>query len=142
MADDSPGRCEATRAIVRVRPLSRDESIEGDVESVHIKGSCLTLHDFDGEIPSRPDQAAQATFTFKFDAVLGPDSTQEDVFNAAAQPAVDALLSGYNAAVIAYGPTGSGKTYTMEGREGVLRGVCPRAFEVRADRPGGKTHPR
>lgn len=38
-----------------------------------------------------------------------------------------ALPQGYNAAIIAYGQTGTGKTYTMEGElEGPLRGIIPR----------------
>lgn len=37
---------------------------------------------------------------------------------------------GYNAAIIAYGQTGTGKTYTMEGDvEGPLRGIIPRSIE-------------
>lgn len=37
------------------------------------------------------------------------------------------MLQGYNAAIIAYGQTGTGKTYTMEGElEGPLRGIIPR----------------
>ncbi len=37
---------------------------------------------------------------------------------------------GYNAAIIAYGQTGTGKTYTMEGdRRGPGRGIIPRAIE-------------
>lgn len=36
---------------------------------------------------------------------------------------------GYNAAIIAYGQTGTGKTYTMEGElEGPLRGIIPRRW--------------
>ena len=39
-------------------------------------------------------------------------------------------LEGYNATIIAYGPTGTGKTYTMEGgREGDTRGIIPRAID-------------
>jgi hypothetical protein len=39
-------------------------------------------------------------------------------------------LQGYNAAIIAYGQTGTGKTFTMEGeREGPQRGIIPRAVE-------------
>ena len=41
-----------------------------------------------------------------------------------------ALQQGYNAAIIAYGQTGTGKTYTMEGElEGQLRGIIPRTVE-------------
>ena len=37
---------------------------------------------------------------------------------------------GYNAAIIAYGQTGTGKTYTMEGEQhGPERGIIPRAVE-------------
>ena len=37
---------------------------------------------------------------------------------------------GYNAAIIAYGQTGTGKTFTMEGgASGVSRGIIPRAIE-------------
>lgn len=40
------------------------------------------------------------------------------------------LLQGYNAAIIAYGQTGTGKTYTMEGAlEGEQRGIIPRAVQ-------------
>ena len=40
------------------------------------------------------------------------------------------LLQGYNAAIMAYGQTGTGKTFTMEGeREGPQRGIIPRAVE-------------
>lgn len=39
-------------------------------------------------------------------------------------------MQGYNAAIIAYGQTGTGKTYTMEGElEGPLRGIIPRTVE-------------
>lgn len=40
---------------------------------------------------------------------------QAYVFAHAARPAVDSILHGFNASVIAYGPTGAGKTFTMEG---------------------------
>lgn len=40
------------------------------------------------------------------------------------------MLQGYNAAIIAYGQTGTGKTYTMEGAQhGPERGIIPRAVE-------------
>jgi len=46
---------------------------------------------------------------------------------------VDSALQGYNTTIFAYGQTGAGKTYTMEGfnREGNIeeRGIIPRAIE-------------
>ena len=57
-----------------------------------------------------------------------PTATQEDVYLASALPSVRAVLRGYNAAIIAYGQTGAGKTHTMEGApEGEQRGIVPRA---------------
>ena len=39
-------------------------------------------------------------------------------------------VQGYNAAIIAYGQTGTGKTFTMEGaHSGPSRGIIPRAIE-------------
>lgn len=39
-------------------------------------------------------------------------------------------MQGYNAAIIAYGQTGTGKTFTMEGaHSGPSRGIIPRAIE-------------
>lgn len=39
-------------------------------------------------------------------------------------------MQGYNAAIIAYGQTGTGKTFTMEGGpDTVSQGIIPRAIE-------------
>ena len=58
------------------------------------------------------------------------DSSQEELYAASARQLVLSTLQGYNAAIIAYGQTGTGKTHTMEGeREGPGRGVIPRAVE-------------
>lgn len=49
---------------------------------------------------------------------------------ATTQLSAETPLQGYNAAIIAYGQTGTGKTFTMEGeREGPHRGIIPRAVE-------------
>ena len=43
------------------------------------------------------------------------NATQEKVYNTTARAVVDSSLQGYNATIFAYGQTGTGKTYTMEG---------------------------
>jgi len=50
--------------------------------------------------------------------VFGPKSQQQDVFNHAVVPLVSEVLDGYNGTIFAYGQTGTGKTYTMEGGGG------------------------
>ena len=61
------------------------------------------------------------------------DSTQDDVYKISAVPAVESLISGYNSTIFAYGQTGTGKTYTMEGFSydylSPKKGLIPRAIE-------------
>lgn len=52
---------------------------------------------------------------FTFDKVFGPGSTQLDVYNVVIRPLLKEVLAGYSCTVFAYGQTGTGKTYTMEG---------------------------
>lgn len=53
-----------------------------------------------------------------------------DVYNEIARPIVDKVLAGYNGTILAYGQTGTGKTFTMEGfnAEPELRGIIPNSF--------------
>ncbi|RMZ57034.1 hypothetical protein APUTEX25_002266 [Auxenochlorella protothecoides] len=70
------------------------------------------------------------SYRFTFDTVYGPSSSQEEVYAQCARPAVLNVLQGYNASIIAYGQTGTGKTFTMEGEEGSDRsGIIPRAIQ-------------
>jgi hypothetical protein len=55
---------------------------------------------------------------YGFDVVFPEDSTQEEVYEGTARPIIDAVLSGFNASVFAYGATGAGKTHTMIGNDG------------------------
>ncbi|MEW5319054.1 MAG: hypothetical protein WDW38_010230 [Sanguina aurantia] len=57
----------------------------------------------------------QMSRTFRFDKVFGPDSHQEKIYKQAIIPIVDEVLDGFNCTIFAYGQTGTGKTYTMEG---------------------------
>ena len=67
---------------------------------------------------------------FTFDTVYGQNASQEKVYNTTARAVVDSSLQGYNATIFAYGQTGTGKTYTMEGfHQHDQRGIIPRAIE-------------
>jgi hypothetical protein len=55
---------------------------------------------------------------FEFDDVFDETVSQESLFAALrVNDMLKKVLEGFNATVFAYGPTGSGKTYTMEGYE-------------------------
>jgi kinesin family protein 5 len=52
---------------------------------------------------------------FTFDAVLGEDSTQNEVYESAPRRMVVDFINGKNSSIFAFGQTGSGKTHTMFG---------------------------
>ncbi|XP_066910744.1 kinesin-like protein KIF11 [Clytia hemisphaerica] len=76
--------------------------------------------------------------TFSFDKVFGPKSKQIDVYKSMVCPVIDEVLQGYNCTIFAYGQTGTGKTFTMEGdrtdsgdfswQDDPLAGIIPRAM--------------
>ncbi|BGP34356.1 Kinesin-related motor protein [Rhodotorula toruloides] len=47
--------------------------------------------------------------------VYGPDADQGMLYTDVAKPMLQQVLMGYNCTIFAYGQTGTGKTYTMEG---------------------------
>ena len=68
--------------------------------------------------------------------VFPRDTPQEKVYDAVARATVDDVLSGFNGTIFAYGQTGAGKTFTMEGVQDPpeLRGIIPNAFQQIFDR--------
>ncbi len=67
--------------------------------------------------PSRTSRTRPSR-EFTFDQVFNANQTQLDVFRGFAFPLVDAVIRGVPGALLAYGCTGSGKTYTMLGSPG------------------------
>jgi kinesin family protein 5 len=70
--------------------------------------------------------------TYQFDEVLTQFASQKRVYEVVAKPVVESVLEGYNGTVMAYGQTGTGKTFTL-GRLGdedtADRGIMVRAME-------------
>jgi len=60
--------------------------------------------------------SARQAHAYRFDAVMGSQSEQKDVYvRTGMEQAVEEVLAGYNFTVLAYGASGSGKTYSMMG---------------------------
>lgn len=70
---------------------------------------------------------ARGFMPFLFDTVFGPSATQEEVFECT-KPLIQSGIDGYNVCIFAYGPTGAGKTFTIQGTE-TQPGIVPRSFE-------------
>eukprot|EP01031_Cornospumella_fuschlensis_P026191 gene26191-31628_t len=66
---------------------------------------------------------------FRAHRFFSPDVEQDTVFSETAQPILDSVLQGFCGSILAYGATGSGKTFTMRGGAGNCRGVIPRSIE-------------
>ncbi|KAI9342597.1 P-loop containing nucleoside triphosphate hydrolase protein, partial [Obelidium mucronatum] len=118
------------KVIVRCRPFSEKEKAGGHSCIVEINRELATVSIHDPRSSTNP-AAADPPKTFTFDSVFDWTSKQMDVYNRTARPIVESVLNGYNGTVFAYGQTGTGKTFSMEGIRDVpdLRGIIPNAFE-------------
>lgn len=119
------GEVENVRVVIRVRPLNESEIASGYREIVNVDRVNNTLSVFN---PKSISEELPKSFTF--DIIFGTDSTQVDVYNETARPIVEKVLAGYNGTILAYGQTGTGKTFTMEGinSKPELRGIIPNSF--------------
>ncbi|KAL7135493.1 hypothetical protein ABFS83_11G100700 [Erythranthe nasuta] len=105
------------KVFCRARPLFEDEG----PNAVEFPDDCtIRINTGDNNL-SNPKK------DFEFDRVYGPHVGQAELF-ADIQPFVQSAFDGYNVSVFAYGPTFSGKTYTMEGSSHD-RGLYARSFE-------------
>lgn len=125
--DDSLSSVPSTkiRVVCRLQPLTEEER-RGTVPAV----TASTERQEVVAVKAQGDR--QSRLSFRFDHVLSSFSTQIDVFAVTLKPLIRDVLSGYEAAVFAYGQTGTGKTYTMEGDldSSERRGLVPRAAEA------------
>jgi len=107
------------RVFCRIRPLLGKELENGETEAVKIIDE-MTLRCEDPETGKEN--------TFNFDRVFDPSASQEVVFDEMRTLCLSAM-DGYNVCLFAYGITGSGKTFTVEGGEGMEGG--PRGSEAK-----------
>ncbi|KAK6590664.1 kinesin-like boursin [Cryptosporidium xiaoi] len=102
------------KVIVRCRPLTEQEKkdpnnfniLQTKIDTKEVVVSQQTLG---RKIDS------YSTKLFSFDGVCGSFTSQRDLFKQYVVPIVDEVLLGFNCTIFAYGQTGTGKTYTMEG---------------------------
>mgnify|MGYP001003659480 FL=1 len=68
---------------------------------------------------------------FPFERIYDWNVTQEAFFDQVPKPLIQDAMEGYNGTILAYGETGSGKTYTIQGNLAYedQYGIIPRAAE-------------
>jgi len=119
---NNPGR---VRVALRVRP-----QVELEIKEGH--AVCTEVEPETGKLFLRRNQWDEDIY--QFDTVFGETSSQIRVYEAIAAPIVEGVLKGYNGTVMAYGQTGTGKTFTLgslgEGDDGYAqRGIMVRAVD-------------
>ncbi|CAI0413981.1 unnamed protein product, partial [Linum tenue] len=117
-----PGR---VRVAVRLRPRNAEEMV-ADADFA----DCVELQPELKRLKLRKNN--WDSDTYEFDEVLTEFASQKRVYEVVAKPVVESVLDGYNGTVMAYGQTGTGKTYTV-GQLGdedmAARGIMVRAME-------------
>ncbi|PSS24183.1 Kinesin-like protein, partial [Actinidia chinensis var. chinensis] len=113
------------RVAIRLRPRN-DEELVADADFA----DCVELQPELKRLKLRKNN--WDSDTYEFDEVLTEFASQKRVYEVVAKPVVESVLDGYNGTVMAYGQTGTGKTYTL-GRLGdedtSARGIMVRAME-------------
>ncbi|KAK0079423.1 hypothetical protein PV325_001283 [Microctonus aethiopoides] len=124
-ASDPGTQC--VQVVVRCRPMDEKETSRNFSRVVEISPSRGVV-----EIRNpREDPSKDNSKVFTFDAVYDWHSSQQDIYEETVRPLVSSVLDGFNGTIFAYGQTGTGKTYTMEGSKSNVdrRGIIPRSFE-------------
>ncbi|XP_024366790.1 kinesin-like protein KIN-5D [Physcomitrium patens] len=119
------------QVLVRCRPLSDDEKKAKSPQVISCNEQRREVTAFQCSAHKQIDR------TFTFDKVFGPQCKQIELYDESIVPIVNEVLDGYNCTIFAYGQTGTGKTFTMEGsgmksKNGELppdAGVIPRAIQ-------------
>ncbi|KAB1224008.1 hypothetical protein CJ030_MR2G007944 [Morella rubra] len=97
------------QVLLRCRPLTADEQWSNVPKVI----SCNEQKREVTVLQSLANKQIDRVFTF--DKVFGPKAQQRSIYDQAIAPIVTEVLEGFNCTVFAYGQTGTGKTYTMEG---------------------------
>ncbi|KAG6688823.1 hypothetical protein I3842_11G144200 [Carya illinoinensis] len=124
-AKDDAGVPGRVRVAVRLRPRNTEELV-ADADFA----DCVELQPELKRLKLRKNN--WDSDTYEFDEVLTEFASQKRVYEVVAKPVVESVLDGYNGTIMAYGQTGTGKTYTL-GRLGeedtAARGIMVRAME-------------
>lgn len=111
------------RVIARIRPFlpheisrSNDADIDKSIPCVSVLDSPLQSA---SEVTVRlKDPHSCRNENYKLDSFYGQeDNNLIRIFEREVMPLIPAVLNGFNATVFAYGATGSGKTFTMQGSD-------------------------
>ena len=103
----------------RLRPSKSQDFEDGAFQLVTLHGKTVQLKD---------------EKNYDFDGTFGSESQQEDIFSVVAVPCLEHAFKGYCSAMMCYGQTGTGKSFTMCCTKVGAEGIIPRAAKYIFDR--------
>lgn len=110
---------DTVRVLVRVRPPNAREIASGYAKALTVhEQRAITLHN-----RSNARESVKGSSCYAYDHVCDEAVTQEEIFQRVGRDVVDGVVEGYHGCVLAYGQTGAGKTYTMQGIEGAREAI-------------------
>ncbi|XP_011149390.2 uncharacterized protein LOC105189157 [Harpegnathos saltator] len=126
------------KVAVRVRPISaRESKLTGSQVVVRAESSAISLTNLKVS-SSKAGDSRERTRKYGFDYCFDSSdpeaknyATQATIYQTLGQSILDAMFSGYNCCLVAYGQSASGKTYTMMGTKedpGLIPRLCEGLF--------------
>ncbi|XP_048319634.2 kinesin-like protein KIN-10B [Ziziphus jujuba] len=127
----NPTSISKVRVIVRVRPfLPHEIAVKNDDQTPCVSLLEEECQSGDEVVVYLKDKETSRKECYRLDSFFGQeDNNITQIFYKEVSPFIPGVFHGYNATVFAYGATGSGKTYTMQGTE-ELPGLMPLAMST------------
>ena len=123
MAEAAAAGGECITVVVRCRPFSQKEKNDGckSIVSMDMKLNQVAI--------SNPDKSGDSqSKSFTYDNVFDENTQQKVFYEECCFNLVENVTEGFNCTIFAYGQTGCGKSWTMQGGNSPdLRGVIPNA---------------
>ena len=114
---------DSIKIIVRCRPFNQRE-IDGKFKNI------IEMEDQEVRLrnPDAPDDkprkfAFHRAYYSTDDAMGHPPVSNDEVFKDIGKEVLEQIYTGYNATIFAYGQTGAGKSFSIEGKEPHCKGL-------------------
>ena len=129
----SPAEC--VQVVVRLRPSNAEERRLAAASAAGPPPTCVRIDGAHGEVvidnADMSNTKVPRVKKFTFDRAFDAAASQQRLFDTSVAPVVEEALRGYSCCIFAYGQTGTGKTYTMEGPRG-----ADGAFDAESEHAG------
>lgn len=119
---------ECIQVVARCRPLNRKENEEKRQSIVLIDSA---IRQVALKIPESSQSGGEELKSFTFDATYDENTQQRIFYEESCFSIIECALEGFNSTIFAYGQTGCGKSFTMQGPSNAgdeMKGVIPNSF--------------